>query len=145
MHFVDDVDPLFHLGGRKHRLFPQGADVVHAVIGGRVQLHHVHHTALQDAPAGSAAAAGVSVLRMLAVYSPGQDPRAGGLAGAAGADEEIGVGKTSVSHLALQRLGDMLLADDLVKGLWPPFAVQSLIHVPLPPRPAGAGSYSYGS
>ena len=41
MHLVHDVNPLAHGGGGVHRLVPQGTDLVHAVVGGGVQLHHV--------------------------------------------------------------------------------------------------------
>ena len=41
MHFVHDVNPLAHGGGGVHRLVPQGTDLIHAVVGGGVQLHHI--------------------------------------------------------------------------------------------------------
>ena len=72
--------------------------------------------------------AGIAVHGVLAVDGLGQDPGAGGLAGAPGADEQIGMGEPVVSHLAFQRLGDMLLTDDFIKGLGTPFPVQRLIH-----------------
>ena len=88
---VDDVHALLDNAGRKHRFLPQGADIIHAVIGGGVQLHHVQDAAVQDPPAGRAVTAGVPVRGMLAVDRPCQDPGAGGLPGAAGADKQVGV------------------------------------------------------
>ena len=91
MHLVDDVHALFHGGGRKHRFLAQGAHIVNAVIRCGVKLHHVHHGALAYAAAGGAHAAGIAVYRVLAVDGPGKYSRAGGLAGAAGTDKEIGM------------------------------------------------------
>jgi hypothetical protein len=45
VHLVDDIDPLFDVGGGVHGLVPQGADLVYAVVGGGVQLHHVQKAA----------------------------------------------------------------------------------------------------
>ena len=41
MHFVDDIDPVLPFGGRILDLVPDLPDVLHAVIGGRVDLHHI--------------------------------------------------------------------------------------------------------
>ena len=41
MHLVYDVDALAHGGRGVNRLVPQGADLVNAVVGGGVQLHHI--------------------------------------------------------------------------------------------------------
>ena len=41
VHLVHDIHPLAHGGGGIHRLVPQGADLVYAVVGGGVQLQHV--------------------------------------------------------------------------------------------------------
>ena len=128
MYLVNDVHPLLHLRGGKHRFLPQGTHIVHAVVGGGVQLHHVHHRALGNAPAGGAFAAGVALHRVFAVDSLGQDAGAGSLAGAPGADEDIGMGEPPGLHLVFQGLGNMLLPHHIIKGLGPPLAIQSLIH-----------------
>ena len=128
VHLVDDVHALFHGGRREHGLVPQRADIVNAVIGCRVQLHHVEYRPVRDAAAGGADAAGAAVHRMLAVHRAGEDARTGGLARAARADKDVSVGEPTGHHLVFQRLGYVLLSDDLIKDLRPPFAVQRLIH-----------------
>ena len=133
VHLVDDVHALFHGCRGEHGLVPQCADIVNAVVGRRVQLHHVEYRPVRDAAAGGADAAGASVHRMLAVHRAGEDARAGGLAGAARTDEDVSVGEPSGHYLIFQRLGYVLLSDDLIKGLRPPFAVQRLIHSLLTP------------
>ena len=125
---VHDVDPLFHIGGGVDGLVPEGPDLVHAVVGGGVQLQHIQKAAVLDAEAGRALAAGVSVHRVLTVDRLGQNFGAGGLAGAPGAGEEVGVGSPALGYLLLQGLRDMGLADDIGKCLGPPFAVQGLVH-----------------
>ena len=46
VHLVDDEHALFDLRGRVARLVAQVADVVHAVVRGRVDLGHVEHRAV---------------------------------------------------------------------------------------------------
>ena len=41
MHLVDDIDPVSAFGGRVLDLLPDLPDIFHAVVGGRVDLHHV--------------------------------------------------------------------------------------------------------
>ena len=120
---VDDVDALFDAGGGEDGLVAQGADVVHAVVGGGVYLHDVHDGAVVDAAAGGALTAGVAVHGVLAVHGLGEYLGAAGLARAARAYEEVGVRKPAGGDLGLQRLGDLLLTADLVKGAGAVFAV----------------------
>ena len=102
MDLVHDIDPLFHVGGGVDGLVPQGADLVHAVVGGGVQLQHVQKAAVFDAQAGRAFVAGVAVHRVLAVDGLGQNFGAGGLAGAPGSGKKIGVGGAALGDLLLQ-------------------------------------------
>ena len=123
MHFVDDVHALFRARRAEDGLVTQRTDVVHAVVGGGVQFHHVHDSAVVDAAAGGALVAGVAVDRVLTVDSFGQNLGAGGLAGAAGTDEQIGVAELIVLHLIFQGLCDMLLAHHVVERPWAVFTV----------------------
>ena len=128
VHLVDDIDALVYVGGGEHRLVAQRAHVFYAVVGRRVDLDHVKDRPIVDAAAGGALIARIAVDRVLAVDCLGQNLGAGGLAGAARADEQVGVGQPSGLDLLFQRLGNMLLTDDVVKRLRPVFAVESLIH-----------------
>ena len=51
MHLVDDVHTLFHLRRGVDGLVPQRTDVVHAVVRGGVELHHIEKAAGLDAEA----------------------------------------------------------------------------------------------
>ena len=66
----------------------------------------------------------IAVDRMLAVDRLGQNLGAGGLAGAARADEQVGMGQPSGLDLLFQRLGNMLLTDDVRKRFRSPFSVK---------------------
>ena len=128
VHLVDDIDTLAHAGGGEHRLIAQGAHIVDAVVGRGVQLDHVEDRPVVDAAAGGAPVARVAVDRMLAVDRLGQDLGTGGLAGPARADEQVGMGQTPGLDLLFERLGNMLLTDNVVKRLRPVFAIERLIH-----------------
>ena len=133
VHFVYDIDTFFHHCRRKNSLLPQGTDIVHAVIGGRVQLHNVHHAALGNGPTGRAFTAGVAVDGMLAVDCFGKDAGTGGFARAANACEQVGMGQMPGDNLVAQRISNMLLTDHIIKGLRTPFAIERLIHASAPP------------
>ena len=128
MDLVHDVDPLFYVGRGVDGLVPQGPDLVHAVVGGGVQLQNIQKAAAFQSQTAGALTAGVTVYRVLAVDSLGQNFGAGGLAGTSCAGEQIGMGGTALCHLLFQGFGDVLLTDDVGKHLGPPFAVQRLIH-----------------
>ena len=128
VYLVDDIHALFQHRGRVDGLLPQGAGIVHAAVGGSVQLGHVQQRSVVDAPAGGALVAGRAVHGMLAVDGLGQDPGAGGLSGAPGAGEQVGVPHLTVGHLTLQRVGDVLLPHHLGEGLGAIFAIERLIH-----------------
>ena len=123
MDLVDDIDPAGDLRGGIDRVVPEGPDLVHAVVGGGVDLQHVHTAAGVDGPAGGAAAAGAAVLEVGAVEGLGQNLGAGGLAGAPGPGEQIGVADAPGLQLGPQRLGHGVLPHHIVKGLGPVFSI----------------------
>ncbi len=127
VRLVDDVD-LVAAGHRgEERPLPQVAGVVHAAVAGRVDLDHVDaaRPAPGQVPAGLALAARHRDRPVLTVERAGQDPGRGGLAAAARAGEEVGVVDPVVGQRPLQRLGDVLLADDVGEGVRPVAPVQS--------------------
>ena len=136
---VHDINPLADVGGGVNRFVPEGPDLIHAVVGGGVQLQHVQEAAAVDSHAGGALPAGVPLPGRFAVDGLGQNLGAGGFPGAPGACEEVGMGGPSLGHLTAEGFGDMLLTDDVGKGLGPPFSIEGLIHGRSPSfLPAGA-------
>ena len=129
----DDIHARPDLRGRELRVVAQGTDAVHTVVGGRVDLQHVHAGAGVNAPAGRAVIAGIAVDGIFAVDRLGQNLGTARLAGAARADEQVCVAQMPREDLIFQRLGDAELTDHIVKGLRPVFAVECLIHSRSPP------------
>ena len=123
MDLVHNVHPFPHRRWSIYRLIPQGTNLVHAVVGGRIQLQHIQNRAILNAQTGRALVAGIPVDRVLTVDRPGQDFGAGSLACASGTCKQIGVRESSGLHLPLQRIGDMGLTHHVVKGTGPPFSV----------------------
>src|SRR3972149_6083617 len=95
----------------------QLADFVNAAVGGGVNREHVDGGAGGDFAAGRALAAGLHRRTFLAVQRFRQDARRGGLAHAARAGEDVGVGDLVLLEGVLQRADDGFLADDFVEGL----------------------------
>ena len=126
VRLVDDVDLVLAGHGREERLLAQVTRVVHAAVGGRVDLDDVDGAgaAAGQVDAAAALAAGVGDRRELAVERPREDPRRGGLAAAARAGEQVGVVDPVVGERGAQRLGDVVLPDDLGERLGPVAAIQ---------------------
>ena len=91
MHLVDDIDLVFTLGGRVGYLVPDLSDVVHAVVGGGVDLYHIHGSACRYRAAGRARSAGIAVHRVFTVHRPGEDLRHGCLTGTSGTAKQVGM------------------------------------------------------
>ena len=140
VHLVDDIDPAGDLRGGVDRVVPEDAHLVDAVVGCRVDLQNIQAASRIDGAAGSAVAAGASVLEVGAVEGFGQDLGAGGLAGASRAGEEVGVADFSGFELGSQRLGDSCLPHHVVKGLGSIFPVKRLVH-PAPPLQGNLSLY----
>ena len=123
---VDDVDLVLAADRREERLLTQVTGVVDAAVGGRVDLDHVDRPGPAPGQVAAAVAlpAGVGHRRLLAVERPGQDPRAGGLAAAPRPAEEVGVVDPVAGQRGPQRLGHVLLPDDLGEGLRPVATVE---------------------
>ena len=90
--FVDDIDLVAGLCGGEVDLFPDIPDLVDAPVAGGVHLDDVEQAPLVGGGADVAPVAGVSILGVQAVDRLGQDPGGGGLAGAPGPAEQVGVG-----------------------------------------------------
>jgi hypothetical protein len=126
VRLVDDVD-LVPAGHRsEERPLSQVAGVVHPAVAGCVDLDHVDaaRAAPGQIPAGLALPAGHRDRPPFAVQAAGQDAGRGGLAAAAGTGEEVRVVDPIVGQGALQRLGDVVLADHLGEGVGPVAAVE---------------------
>ena len=125
---VDDIHLVAAHRGQIGHLVPQIADVIHAVVGGGVHFHNVHDGAGIQPFADLTFAAGVGAGGIQTVDRLGKNFGTGGLAGAAGSGEQVGVADASRSDLVLQRRDNGRLAHHIGKSARPPFAVQRAVH-----------------
>ena len=132
MRLIEDEHLVPIAGRRIDGALTQVASVIDAVVAGRVDLDDVERA---RSPAGQIAAAGTVAAghrgrALLAVEAAGQDPRRGGLSAPARTGEEVGMVDATALDGGLQRIGHMLLTDDLVEGFWAVSSVQCGGHVP---------------
>ena len=126
VRLVDDVDLEAVADRGEERPLAQVAGVVDAVVAGGVDLDDVDGARAvgRELAARVAHAARVGRRALRAVQRAGQDARAGGLAAAARAAEQVGVVDAAGRERRAQRLGDVVLADDLGEGGRAVLAVQ---------------------
>ncbi len=115
VHLVDDVDAVFSDLGRDAHLVGERADVLDRVVGGGVQLVDVHRAILLERPARLALATRLHLFGTEAVDGLGEDTRAGGLAHAPRAAEEVCVGQLAACDGVFEGRGDVLLPDHRAK------------------------------
>jgi len=112
MRLVDDIDLGPGLGARGvHRPLAQVARVIHAAVGGRVELDHVQiGRARPDAPARIAFAAGLAGCRRgtaLAIEGHREDAGGGRFPDASGAGKEVAVCDPALRHRSAECGGDV--------------------------------------
>ena len=117
VRLVEDVDLVPALDRLQHDTLADLADVVDPALGCGVHLDHVERGAIGDRPAGVARLVGRRRGTVLAVQRLREDPRQGGLAGAARAGEQVRLADLPVRDRILERPHDGLLSDDLVEVL----------------------------
>ena len=105
----------------------QFADLLDAVVARAVDFQHVQRAAFGDFLAARVVVVEIDFGAAGAVQAFGEDARDGGFAGAARAAEEIGVRDAFLLDGVGERLGDVLLADDVAKALRPIFSGYDLI------------------
>ncbi len=123
---VDDEHPVARFGRGVEGAVPQLTGVVDTVVAGRVQLGDVH-AARPARREGHARAALPTRLRgraLDAVERARHDARTGRLAAAARAGEQVRVVDPAGGQRGAQRLGDVVLADDLAETGGSVLAVQ---------------------
>ena len=123
MYLIDNIHPVPGGSGGKGRLFPELPDIVHAVVAGGVNLHHIHYRAAFHAPADLTFPTRVPVYRVQAVHRFCQNLCTGGLSGPSGTGEQVGVGHPAGHEFVLEGYCHLGLAHHVCKDLRPPFPV----------------------
>ena len=127
MHFVDDIGAHLQRCRRIVHLFADLADVVHTVVGSRVNFYDIGGSSGLDSLTGRAGVAGTSVHRMFAVDCLCQNLRHRSLTCPAGSAEQVSMADTSGFHLIFQGGHNVILALHILKGGGPEFPIQSSI------------------
>ena len=123
---VEDVDLAAPADGRVGHALAQLADVLDGVVRGGVHLEHVQRARTGDRHARLATPAGLGRGALDAVQAGGEDLRHRGLAGSAGADEQVGVVDLVPLDRVAERPGDRLLTHDLRERARPMPAIKRL-------------------
>ena len=124
VYLVNDIDLIFPLCRRIFHFLANLADVVHAVVGGCVNLNYVHASPCQNILTNGTLVAGLAVRRgVRAVDGSGKNLRRRGFPRAPCAAKQIRMGHAPRFHLIFQRSDDMLLPDDALKRLWAEFSI----------------------
>ena len=134
MRLVEDEDLVPVARGGESGAFAQLAGIVHAVMAGRVDLHHVDRprSAGGQVLAAFAFAARMRRGALRAVHATRQDAGGAGLAAAARPGEQVGVGELALVEGAHQRHRDLVLADHAVEGVRTIPPIQCECHGRLP-------------
>ena len=140
VHLVDQVH--LHPPARRRVLgvLDHLAHVVHAGIGGGVDLQQVHEAAGVDVAAGGALAARLGRSALLAVERLGEDPRDRGLAHPTGAGEQERVVDPAAVEGIGQRAHHVLLADQFGETPGAPLAGQDEVGHRVPWWSVGHGA-----
>ena len=123
MSFVDDVNLVAALDGGEVDPLPDAANLVDAAVAGGVHFDEVHGATGVDILAAGAGVIGLAVLGVEATEGAGEDAGGGGLAGAAGAAEEVGMGDAVLQDGLAEDGGNVLLAGEIGESTGPPLAV----------------------
>ena len=127
VYLVDDIDLVFAILWRILHRFAQVADLVHAVVAGRVDFQNVQTVFSHQALAAFAFPTGVALHRMQTVNSPCHDLGGGRFACSAGAAEQIRVRDPPGHDLVAQGGNNGLLPHHGAEILRPPLPVKCLI------------------
>jgi len=119
VRLVEDEHPVAIAHRQDAGDLAQFADVVDAAVRGSVHLDDVEGEAAGDLPARRALAARLRRRTVLAVERLGEQARRRGLADAAQAGEQVGVGDLAGGEGVLERADDDVLADQVFEPLRP--------------------------
>ena len=113
VHFVNDVNLVAAFGRGILDLIADGPHVIHPIMGGAVNLHHIQRISRGDLAAVLAFTARLAIFQIQTVERFGENAGGSRLANSPRAHEKIGVSDALRVDGVLQRAGDMLLPDHL--------------------------------
>ena len=130
MNLVDEVDFVRPAGGRVGRALAEVADVFHAVVARSIDLDDIQTTALGDLKAGIAFSTRLGGGALLTIQRLRKDAGGRGFPDAARANEKIGLREAFGIHRILKGAGDVVLPNNLGKGLRTVFSGEDTVTHP---------------
>lgn len=127
MDLIDIVDLKAGAGGGEGGGFTEGADLFDAVVGGSIDFENVERAAFGNLNRERIFGVEFDTGPALGVEGFREDSGGGCFSGAAGADEEVSVGKTFLLDGITQGLDDVILSEDVGKGAGTVFSGKDLI------------------
>ena len=127
MDLVHDVDLGLAVDRHVPHALAQVSDVIHAVVGCTIDLHHIRAAPCEDLRAARTGTAGCRSGALFAVEAAGEGTGDGGLAHTPGTGEQECMMDPTESDRILEGAGHMGLARDLVKGRWAPLSGDRLV------------------
>ena len=127
MNFVNDVDLIPRAGRGILAGLTQLAHLLHAVVAGAVNLEHIERPAFGNFHTTRVIAGEVHFRSVGAIEALGENAGDGGLARAARAAKQVGVGYPLSLNGMGERLRDVLLSHDILEALRPVFTGNDLI------------------
>ena len=124
VHLVDDVDLVFAVGRHELHRLSEAAYLVDAAVRRRIDFKYVHRRAVIHAQTALTLVARLRRRPLHAVQRLRENFRRARLARAARPREKIRVADAPRLYGLRQRAAHMLLADEVSKCRWPPFAVK---------------------
>ena len=127
MDLIDVVDLEAGAGGGEGGGFTEGADLFDAVVGGSIDFENVERAAFGDFNRERIIGVEFDTGSALGVEGFREDSGGGRFSGAAGADEEVSVGKTFLLDGITQGLDNVILSEDVGEGAGTVFSGKDLI------------------
>jgi hypothetical protein len=125
--FVDDINLVAAAGGAEPDVLPKRPGILNTAIARAVDFEHVEGTAFGDFFGFRIVFRKIDARAVGGVEAFGENAGEGSLAGAARADEQVGVCDTVLFDSVGEGLADVFLADDIFKPLRAVFAGYDLI------------------
>jgi hypothetical protein len=122
MDFVDDVYPELAGGGHELDVFSEFSNIIDAAVGRPIDLLNINRRTLGYFHTNMTLVAGDAGFTFQTGDGLGQDPGHRGLAHATGPAKQVRVRQSVALDGIHQGLGNVILADNVLKDLWAPFS-----------------------
>ena len=73
VYLINDINPVFSVSRREVGFLPQHTDIIHTIVAGGINFHHIHNTAVLNATANGTFPARIAIHRRKTVNGFGQN------------------------------------------------------------------------